>query len=251
VNRLSVRLTSVLCLLAGRLSFAAAAVPPAPTHFVTDEANFISPATRQSLEQKLERYQGQTGHQIIVWIGFTTGDTPLEDWAAETFKAWRVGRKGIDDGLALFVFSADRKIRVEVGYGLEGVVTDLKASRVIQERIAPRLRTGDHDGAIVAGVDGLISLIGGGGDDSRATPNYRQRPAPRQASPLQIAFFALVAIGALIFLITHPTLALFMLSTMFSGRGGGGFGGGRGGGGGGGFSGGGGSSGGGGASGSW
>ena len=249
MNRLAVGLTLVLCLLGGSLSFAAAGVPPAPTHFVTDGANFISPATRQSLEQRLETYQAQTGHQIIVWIGLTTGDTPLEDWAAETFKAWRVGRKGIDDGLALFVFSADRKIRIEVGYGLESAVPDVEAARVIQERIAPRLRSGDHDGAIVAGVDGLISLVGGG-DDARAAPNYRQRPAPRQASPLQIAFFALVAIGAVIFLITHPTLALFMLSTMFSGRGGGGYGGGRGGGGGG-FSGGGGSSGGGGASGSW
>lgn len=232
------------------MSFAAAGIPPAPTRFVTDGANFISPATRQSLEQRLETYQAQTGHQIIVWIGLTTGDTPLEDWTAETFKAWRVGRKGIDDGLALFVFSADRKIRVEVGYGLEGAVPDIEAARVIQERIAPRLRAGDHDGAIVAGVDGLISLVGGGDDARAAPPNYRQRPAPRQASPLQIAFFALVAIGAVIFLITHPTFALFMLSTMFSGRGGGGFGGGRGGGGGG-FSGGGGSSGGGGASGSW
>jgi uncharacterized protein len=228
---------------------AGAKIPPAPTHFVTDEANFISPTARLNLEQRLERFQRQTGHQIIVWIGFTTGETPLEDWAAETFKSWRVGRKGIDDGLALFVFSADRKIRIEVGYGLEGVVPDLKAARVIQERIAPRLRAGDHDGAIVAGVEGLISLVGGGGDGSRASPNLRQRPAPRQASPLQIAFFAVIAIGALIFLITHPTLALFMLSTLFSGRGGGGFGGGRGGGGG--FSGGGGSSGGGGASGDW
>jgi uncharacterized protein len=252
VNRLAIRWTCSLLLLVGLSSFAAGTgIPPPPTQFVTDSANFISPSTRLTLEQRLESYERQTGHQLLVWIGRTTGDTPLEDWANEAFKSWRIGRRGIDDGLAVFVLADDRKIRIEVGYGLEGVVPDAKASRIIGDVMLPRIRSGDRDGAIAAGVDALISAIGGADQRAPVAPDYRQRPAQKQASPLEIAFCALVAIALLAFLITHPALALFMFSTMFSGRGGGYGGGGYGGGGGGGFSGGGGSSGGGGASGSW
>ncbi len=247
MDPLAVRWVCSLCLLLGLSAHGAGQrIPPAPTQFVTDNANFISTSARAALEQKLENYEAQTKHQLLVWTGRTTGDTPIEDWAAEAFKAWRIGRKGIDDGLAVFVFSDDRKVRIEVGYGLEGVVPDVKASQVIRNVMVPRIRAGDRDGAIVGGVDALISIIGGNDNRQPVAPDYRQRTAPRQASPLQIAFCALLAIGLVILLITHPTLALFMFSTMFSGRGGG-----YGGGGGGGFSGGGGSSGGGGASGSW
>jgi len=251
VERLAVRWACVACLLVGLSSFAASVrVPPAPTQFVTDKANFISQATRLAEEQKLENYEKQTGHQLLVWIDRTTGDTPIEDWANAAFQAWRIGRKGIDDGLALFVFADDRKLRIEVGYGLEGVVPDATASRVIREVIVPRIRAGDNDGAIVAGMDRLISIIGGG-NEAPAAPDYRRAPAPKEPSPLQIACCVFIALALLILFITHPTLATFLFSTMFSGRGGGGGWGDGGGGGGGGFSGGGGSSGGGGASGSW
>jgi uncharacterized protein len=261
VGSVAARLFFIVALAAGSTSLAAGArIPPVPTRFVTDNANFLSPAARLELEQKLEGYQHQTGHQVLVWIGRTDGDSPIEDFAAEAFKSWGVGRRGLDDGLVLFVLPDARLIRIEVGYGLENVLPDVRAAQVIRDVITPRLRAGDRDGAITAGVDQLLSLIGGG--VARAAPAplaYRQRPAPRQASPLEIAFCALVGLAFVIFLITHPTMALFMLSTVFSGGrrgrydgfGGGGGGGDFGGGGGGGFSGGGGSSGGGGATGSW
>ena len=246
MDRITHRLAAIACLL---LSFSAAAqgprIPPPPSQFVTDNANFLSASTRSTLESRLENYAQQTGHQLLVWIGKTTGGIPIEDWAVEAFKAWRIGRKGIDDGLAIFVMADDRQIRIEVGYGLEGVVPDAKASRIIREVMVPRIQAGDRDGAITGAVDELVALIGGD-SGTVAAPN----PPQRQVNPLQIALCSLIAIAVLFLLITHPTMALFLFSTIFSGGrgGGGGFGGGGGGGG---FSGGGGSSGGGGASGSW
>src|SRR5262249_47354714 len=155
-----------------------------------------------------------------------------------------VGRKGIDDGLVLFIFSEDRKIRIEVGYGLEPVVTDAQASRIIRETIAPRIRAGDRDGAVEAGVGALTQVIGGPGAPGGAVRTRHTLPV----SPLQAIVLGVIALVVLGLLITHPTLAAMLLFNIFSGGRGGGWGDG-GGGGGGGFSGGGGRSGGGGATG--
>jgi uncharacterized protein len=225
-------------------------IPPSPTEWVTDTANFLSPDTVRSLNARLAAYQQATGHQLIVYIAPTTGDTPIEDWAVHAFEKWKVGRKGLDDGLAVFIFPQDRRMRIEVGYGLEPVVPDAIASRVIYDVMAPRIRAGQPDQAVIAAIDSLTGIIGG---QPGSLP-----PAPAQPQPKPISMFHLVGwgiLGLLLlgFLVTHPGLALFFLTTILSG-GGRGYGGGYGGGGwggGGGFSGGGGRSGGGGASGSW
>jgi len=224
-------------------------IPPPPTRWVTDQVGFLSEPARERLDATLADYEQATGHQLLVWIGKTTQPAPTEDWTVRAFKAWRVGRKGIDDGLILFIFSEDRKIRIEVGYGLEPIVTDVQASRIIREVIAPRIQAGDRDGAVEAGVSALTQLIGGPGASDRTVRDRRPLPL----SPLQAVLLGLVALVVLGLLITHPTFAAMLLFNIFSGgRGGGGGGGnGGGGGGGGGFSGGGGSSGGGGATGSW
>jgi uncharacterized protein len=202
------------------------------------------------LDAQLARYGAKTGHQVLVWIGTTTGESPVEDWAAQTFKAWGVGRKALDDGLVLFILSADRKIRIEVGYGLEGSVPDVKATRIIREVMAPRIRAGDRDGAVLAGVDQLIRAIGDGQPGDPGLSRARPRPQ-RGASPVELIFFGAVALLVLIFVVKHPALAFFLFANTYSGRRGGWGGRGGGGGDGGGFSGGGGSSGGGGATGSW
>ncbi len=136
-------------------------IPPAPTTWVTDTAGLLSPAARDALERRLSAYSAATGHQVIVWIGTTTGDAPLEDWTIRAFTKWKVGRKKLDDGLALFMFTQERKVRIEVGYGLEGVVTDAIASQIIRNEIVPRMRAGDADGAVTAGVNALLATIGG------------------------------------------------------------------------------------------
>ena len=243
------RIGAIVAVVACVAAIGAAPIPPAPTRWVTDNAGFLSPAARSTLDQRLRNYEQQTGHQLIVWIGTSTGGDPLEDWTVRAFKAWRVGRKGMDDGLVLFVFSEDRKVRIEVGYGLEGVVPDAISSRIIREVIVPRIQAGDRDGAIAAGVDSIIRAIGGESTGNRPALGARGQ-ARRPLSPIQLIFGLIIGGAVLLLLITHPSLAMFLLYSIFSGGrgGGGGFGGGGGNGG---FSGGGGRSGGGGASGSW
>ena len=217
-------------------------IPAAPTAFVTDRAGFLSPAYAAKLTTELEDYERGTGHQVIVWIDKTTGGVPIDDWAVKAFAAWGIGRKGHDDGVALFIFSDDRKMRIEVGYGLEGNVPDARAGRIIQNEMAPRIRAGDRDGAVDAGVNALLAAIGG-------APEPR-RSGSRGSSVLGIIpliFFAIV----LFWRFRHPRGFMFIGGGGWGGGGWGSGGGGGWGGGGGGFSGGGGSSGGGGASGGW
>jgi len=250
--RRSLRAAALFVVLAGvlfvRLNAAETPIPPPPSRWVTDTANFMSPGARSSLDSRLAGYAQSTGHQLIVYIGQTTGDAPIDDWAVRAFERWKVGRKGIDDGLVLFIMAADRKLRIEVGYGLEAQVPDAIASRVINDVIVPRIQAGDRDGAVTSGMDAVMMVIGGG-----ALPAERGR-RERQPIPLaQFIFLAIIGVIALVMFVTNPSLAMLLLFNIFSGGGrrdrddwggGGGWGGG-------GFSGGGGRSGGGGASGSW
>jgi uncharacterized protein len=235
----------LLAALAGSATNAETPIPESPARWVTDRAAFLSPAAAAELDSRLAAYQGQTGHQVLVYLDHTTGGVPIEDWAVKAFEKWKIGRKGLDDGAALFVFSDDRKLRIEVGYGLEDRVTDALASRIINQRMVPLIRAGDRDGAVRVGVAALLGAIGAPPGTGRAVA---ESPASR-LSLGQIIFGAILVILIIGFAITHPGLAWLMLMSIGSGRGGGGLSGG--GGGGGGFSGGGGRSGGGGASGSW
>jgi uncharacterized protein len=242
---------SILILLFAPVFARAAETPiaPAPTRWVTDTAGFMSPEAARSLDARLQAYQGSTGHQIIVYIGRTTSGVPIEDWAVHAFEAWKIGRKGIDDGLVIFIMADDHKAHIEVGYGLEPQVTDAIASQVIGDIIVPRIQSGDRDGAVTAATDALVRVISGQGLASQpaATPRGPVRRS-RPISTGQLIFFGILGILVLILAVTHPSLALFLLMNILSGDGRGGS---DGGGGGGGFSGGGGRSGGGGASGSW
>jgi uncharacterized protein len=260
------RRVALAVVLAGAVLFAVApiaiaqpAVPPAPTRWVTDDAGFLSPGVREELDGRLHDYQVGTGHQVVVWIGASTGGVPTEDFAVRAFAAWKVGRKGLDDGLAIFLFALDRKVRFEVGYGLEGRVPDAIASRIIGEVIEPRLKAGDHDGAVTHGVDATMAVVDGqpwstieaqaatGTDLGAApeTPENRAGAGPTvQHGLLRHIFIGILIAAVLLFLVTHPSVALelmfdVLVDGVIGGRGGGG------------FSGGGGSSGGGGASGSW
>ena len=236
-------LFALIVLVSTALLYAAETpIPPSPTEWVTDTANFLSPEAVRSLDVRLAAYEQATGHQLIVYIAPTTGDDPIEDWAVRAFAKWKVGRKGLDDGLALFIMSQDHKMRIEVGYGLEAVVPDVIASRVINEVMAPRIQAGHNDDAVTAAIDSLTQVIGG---QAGEPPPTRTPERSKPLSLFQWIFYGIVAILFLAFAITHPALAFYFLATIMSGGGGGGSGGG------GGFGGGGGRSGGGGASGSW
>jgi uncharacterized protein len=134
-------------------------VPPTPSHYVTDIAGALSGDTTASLESELAAYQKSTGHQIIVWIGDTTGDVPLETWTGDSAHQWKIGRRGHDDGAILFLFMKDHHVRIEVGYGLERSLTDADASRIIQDDITPRMRSGNVDEAVSSGVAAMLNTI--------------------------------------------------------------------------------------------
>ncbi len=218
-------------------------IPPAPDRWATDKAGFLSASTVDALDIELERYERTTGRQVLVYIGESTEGIPLEDWASKAFQAWRVGRKGLDDGLVLFVMAADRKIRIEVGYGLEAVVPDITAGRVINDVMIPSIRNGDNDRAVRDGVAALLAAVSGE-PGTQAPEGGRVRAARRMTTGEKILAGAAVLFFLILF-ITNPSLAFWLLINILSGgRGGGGSGRGS-------FGGGGGRSGGGGASGSW
>lgn len=232
-----------------RLDAAQTAIPPAPERWATDEAGFLRRQTVEALDVRLEDFERSTGHQVLVWIGRTLGENQiLEEWAVRTFEAWKVGRRGLDDGLVLFIFAEDRKIRIEVGYGLEDKVPDAYAYRVINDILVPGFRDGRPDEAVDRAVTALLVYIAGG--EPLAGEDGASRIGRSRGSKI---LGGIVFLIFLFILITNPTLALWLLVSILGGggRGGGGGGGWGGGGGGGGFSGGGGRSGGGGASGSW
>jgi uncharacterized protein len=241
----------VLLALAGMLAGLSAAaqtpIPPAPDRWATDEAGFLARQTVERLDARLEAYERQTGHQLLVWIGRTIGpNAVLEEWAVRAFEAWKVGRQGLDDGLVLFIFAEDRRIRIEVGYGLEDEVPDIYAFRVINNILVPGIRDGHPDQAVEAAVNALIGYISG--DEAAAGEAPRRG---RGGTAVKGVFTGIAILILIIIFITNPSLALWLLINILSGGRGGGRGGGWGGGGGGGFRGGGGRSGGGGASGGW
>jgi uncharacterized protein len=247
-----VALLAAVLLWACSASAEPGALPLPPTAWLTDSVGLLSPGARAALNTRLERYEQQSGHQVVVWIGSTTGAQPLAEFAHQTFERWQLGRKKQDDGLLIAVLANDRKIAFEVGYGLEDRVPDATAARIINDVMAPKLKAGDADGALSAGVDATLQAI----DGKPFAPDAAQPPATARPGPpplWQMILFALVGLGFLGLLVTHPSLALTLLYVIGRGGGGGAGGGGFGGGGfgGGGFGGGGGRSGGGGARGSW
>ncbi len=147
-------------------------IPPAPVRWATDEAGFLSPDTVALLDARLEAYEKATGHQILVYVGRTTGGVAIEEWAVKAFEAWKVGRKGLDDGLVLFIMAGDRKVKIEVGYGLEERVPDASAFRIINEVLVPGFRSGQQDAAVSEAVAGLLSLVSGREEAEPATRRH-------------------------------------------------------------------------------
>jgi uncharacterized protein len=228
----------------------AAANFPALTGRVVDDAHILSPVTSADLERKLADLEQKSGIQLVVATVPSLGDEEIESYANELFRYWKLGETKKDNGALLLIAPKQRRMRIEVGYGLEGTLTDAISSLIIGNAIAPRFKAGDFNGGVTRGVDDIITTLTT--DSAEWKPKQTDMRAEHEATLLDaIAPF-------LIFL-----FVMFVLSRI-SRRGGGGnvifipmgggFGGGFGGGGfggGGGFSGGGGSSGGGGASGGW
>ncbi len=128
---------------------------------VTDLTGTLSANEAAQLEQKLAAFEAKKGSQIAVLIVPTTQPETIEQYSIRVADAWKLGRKGIDDGAVLLIAKQDRTVRIEVGYGLEGVLPDAIAKRIIEETIVPKLRQGNFAGAIDAGIDKMIGVIQG------------------------------------------------------------------------------------------
>lgn len=136
------------------------AVPPLSAH-VVDQTATLSREQTAALEQTLQAFEASKGSQLAVLIVPTTGEEPIEQYSLRVVEQWKLGRKNVDDGALLLVAKSDRTLRIEVGYGLEGALTDATSKRIISEIIVPRFRQGDFYGGIAAGVDRIIGVING------------------------------------------------------------------------------------------
>lgn len=263
-------------LIAMVLFFTAAAsaqnnVPPALalTDRVVDAAGILSPEQEQALIAKLRDYEQQSSDQIVVATVPSLNGMDIETYANRLYRAWGIGQKSENNGILLLVAPNERKVRIEVGYGLEGTVTDALSSIIIQNAIIPEFRNGDYGTGVTKGVDDLLQVLRGEGEELQARAKRNQQEAADQTDWVEVIFlifWVAIFFGGFGFTILAPIFGRkigpgryewlgvsIALGGGSSGRGsGGGLGGGFGGGSsGGGFSGGGGSSGGGGASGSW
>jgi len=151
---------AALCLanLAGAQSLQP--VPPLSAR-VVDQTATLSADQRARLETKLSALESQKGAQIAVLIVASVAPETIEQYALRVVELWKLGRKSVDDGALLLVAKQDRKLRIEVGYGLEGALNDATAKRIVSEAIAPRFKDGDFYAGIDAGIDAMIKVVGG------------------------------------------------------------------------------------------
>lgn len=238
---------------------------PPLTGRVVDQAGVISAQTRTSLETKLKDLEDKSGIQLVVATVKSLQGSDIETYANQLFRLWKLGQAQKNNGVLLLVAPSEHKVRIEVGYGLEGTLTDALSSVIIASAIIPRFKTNDYSGGIERGVDGIISVLSGDSAEWQPKVDVRSDDSSKAFEVLFPSLFLILIVFFVIYLILNadgpgprgPAGARRRESSppIFvpwgGGSGWGGGGGGWGGGGGGGFSGGGGSSGGGGASGSW
>jgi uncharacterized protein len=150
----------VVLALVALSAWAQVAVPPLKAR-VTDLTATLTREQQAGLERMLQEFEARKGSQVAVLMVPTTAPEAIEQYALRVAEQWKVGRKKVDDGAILVVAKDDRALRIEVAYGLEGVLNDATASRIIREIIVPRFREGDFYGGINAGLDRMIRLIDG------------------------------------------------------------------------------------------
>jgi uncharacterized protein len=159
--RRPVALAALLVTLLAVASAAALRIPPPPDRRVNDYAGALAPADRDRLEQKLIAREAGSRNQVVVAIFRSLEGESLEGYSIRLAQAWRIGQKGLDNGVIFLVFLDDRKMRIEVGYGLEGSLTDAISSSILRDVVAPRFREGRTADGIAAGLDAIDRAIAG------------------------------------------------------------------------------------------
>lgn len=222
---------------------------PALSGPVVDQAAILGPATEQALDAELREHQTAHGSQVVVVTLSTLGGYEIADYGFRLGRHWGIGDAARDDGALLIVAPNERAVRIEVGRGLEGVLTDALSRIIIEREVLPRFKQGDYDGGVRAGVTAMLGTLRGSGYEP---------PPPKRGFPIGLVVVSIVGLGLLLVVLMFAGGASMGGGGYHAGRGArhgnwsaGGFGGGGFGGGGGGFRGGGGGFGGGGASGRW
>lgn len=247
MKRLTLAVLAVVVVLSVVLLALGLEVPPRPLGRITDLTNTLTSQQIASLEAKLASFERETTNQIAVLLIPTLAGDSLEDYSIRLAEKWKIGQAGKDNGVILLIVKNDRKLRIEVGYGLEGALPDALAKTIITQEIAPRFRQGDFYGGIAQGLSAIIQATKG---------EYKARPKQRSSASwvtrnLTLIFFLAFALMVIISAVTGMSRNAYRRKGYRGwswSSGGGSWSGSSGGGG---FSGGGGSFGGGGASGSW
>jgi uncharacterized protein len=240
---------AILCGLVCLQIFAAEVIPPSPAQYFNDYAGVVSGGTVAQLNQRLEQFERDSSCQVVVAVYPTMqSDSSIDDYSVRVFQSWGVGQKDKNNGALLLVFTQDRKMFLQTGYGLEGALPDAICKRIIEDEIKPHFKTGDYDGGLAAGVNAILAAAKG---EYKGTGRTAGDHGNSQGIPV---VFIIIFVIVIIIIISNARRGGYYSRSGWSGGGWGGGGGGwsgGGGGGGGGFSGGGGSTGGGGAGGSW
>jgi uncharacterized protein len=171
------KMALALTLIVGSIIPAAALDFPALTGRVVDQANILNAQNRQELTDKLAALETKTGSQLVVVTLKSLQGTSIEEFGVQLGRHWKIGQGGKNNGALLIVAPTERKVRVEVGYGLEGTLTDALTKFIIENSILPRFRAADFPGGVKRGVDDLITLVQGEGED------IKQRAVAQQATP--------------------------------------------------------------------
>ncbi|MGA9123158.1 MAG: YgcG family protein, partial [Pseudolabrys sp.] len=169
---------------------------PALSGRIVDQANIIQPATRSAIEQKLADLETKSGIQIAVATVTSLEGQDIEPYANELFRSWKLGEKTKNNGVLLLVAPNERRVRIEVGYGLEGTLTDALSKVIIANAITPRFKAGDFSGGISRGVDDIITVL------TTDSSEWQQRPSLRLDNQQTTDPASWLLLGGLFILVT-------------------------------------------------
>ena len=182
----------------GLSALALVAVPPLSGR-VVDQTGTLAAGDIASLTQTLKDLETRKGSQIAVLIVPTTDGEAIEQFSLRVAEAWKIGRKKVDDGALLVIAKNDRRLRIEVGYGLEGALTDATTKRIIDEDITPKFKAGDFGGGVSAGVDRMSRVVDGEKLPEPEPPHWQKRSrSSRSTCSIRSSSFPCIIVGGLL-----------------------------------------------------
>jgi uncharacterized protein len=206
------RLAFVFLLVVSAAAYAADAAFPPLTGRVVDQAGILSPSAEQSLTTDLQAHEQSTSQQVVVATVASLGERDIAAYGVELGRAWGIGQKDKNTGVILLVAPNEREVRIEIGYGLEGTLTDATSRLIIENIILPDFRAGNMEAGIVAGVGAILSVLRGDPDVAPQPPPVRQKdPGEIPIIVIMIVFFLLTRLrrkrrGILPILLGQPTV---------------------------------------------